>query len=217
MKPLRYDEWVESLFNQTTSHHGSHLLCEEFWHTNPDLALLVNWLLRHCGSDLERFSNDQIALGLKYLFNDLAVQSDTPLKSGEISRIHKLNILRSFQYLYVDCFEKRCAPVLLHADQCGGDSLNDFCYMLWDNSCLSYWDDHRDPEEFYRALVEMLRDVLLLNNPACVESALHGLGHLHSKVPEAVELVVGAYLDRFPSGDSLLLDYARQARIGDVL
>lgn len=216
MKPLRYDDWLESLFNQTGSHNGPHLLHEELWHTSSQLAGLVVWMLEHCGSDLIQFTNEQIALGLECLFGGCALESSLALKSGEVPRAQKLRLLRSFQILYAECFEKRCAPVLRHANEPGGDSLNSFCYMLWDTSYLAYWDDHRDPEEFYSVLVEMLKGVLLLSNPACIESALHGLGHLHSYSPEAVELAVTAFMDR-AKGDDSLLQYAKQASMGDVL
>ena len=215
MKPLRYDEWVNSLFNQTISENGPHLHCEELWHTSSHFAELTIWLLQHCEVDLARFSDENVAWGLNYIFMGLDSEADRFLKSGEVSRAGKLELIRSFECLYLDCFESRCEPVLSHSDEAGGNLLNKVCYMLWDTSPLGYWSDHKDPEEFYCALIELHRTVLRLTNPACVESALHGLGHLHSVSPCSVESAIDEFIDRGKAGN--LVEYAWSARGGYVL
>ena len=87
--------------------------------------------------------------------------------------------------------------------------------MLWDSSPLGYWSDHKNPEEFYCALIEMHRTVLRLSNPACVESALHGLGHLHSVDPLSVESAIDEFIGL--GKDQSLIQYALSARGGYVL
>jgi len=215
MKPSRYDEWVTSLFSQTVSEYGSHLQCDELWNDNAHFAELTIWLLRHCALDLGKMSDESVAFGLKHTFKGFEAEPNCPLKSGDISREMKIELIRSFESLYSGCFESRCAPILLHLGEPGGSSLNQFCFMLWDSSPLGSWNDHKDPEEFYTALVEMLKKVLLLSNPACVESALHGLGHLHPECPRLVENAIDECIDRGLNEN--LLKYALCARSGDVL
>ena len=215
MKPPRYDEWVHSLFNQTISENGPHLQCDELWHTSSHLVELTIWLLQHCAVDLAGFSNENVALGLEHIFKGYDSEPYCFLKSGEVLRASKLELIRSFQCLYAGCFETRCAPVLSHRDEPGGNSLNHFCYMLWDRSPLGYWNDHKDPEEFNWTLIEMHKAVLRLSNPACIESALHGLGHLHPESGPAVESAIDEFIERGQAKS--LVDYALLARDGDVL
>jgi hypothetical protein len=73
--------------------------------------------------------------------------------------------------LYKDCFAPTCAPVLGHINELGSNSINEICYMLWDVSPLSWWEEKRSPEReiFYNAVIDVLEEALSSNNPACVE------------------------------------------------
>ncbi|HET8636414.1 MAG TPA: hypothetical protein VFL96_06155, partial [Acidobacteriaceae bacterium] len=80
---------------------------------------------------------------------------------------------------------------------------------------LSYWE--RSPERgiFYRAVTEVLEHALQSPNRACVESGLHGLGHIHSYYPERVEDVINRYL-KAVNLEAELRQYAVNARRGYV-
>jgi vesicle coat complex subunit len=89
--------------------------------------------------------------------------------------------------------------------------------MLWDVSPLSWWEEKRSPEReiFYNAVIDVLEEALSSNNPACVESALHGLGHIQSSCIERVTEVITNYLKKV-SVSTQLTTYAKQAILGNV-
>lgn len=57
---------------------------------------------------------------------------------------------------------------------------------------------------------------LQLDNIACQESALHGLGHWHSAYPKEVERIIDAFLQSNLNIRPELEQYAQSARIGMV-
>ena len=58
--------------------------------------------------------------------------------------------------------------------------------------------------------------ILGLANPACQESALHGLGHAARQAPERIGAIIGAFLEREALRPEILA-YARSARSGCIL
>jgi len=59
--------------------------------------------------------------------------------------------------------------------------------------------------------------ILSLPSVACVESALHGLGHAHASYPGQVEQIIDRYLARGRARAAEILAYAQAARCGCVL
>ena len=121
--------------------------------------------------------------------------------------------------------------MLGHTSERWGNPLNYIAYMLWDVSPLIY--HARDDNRLFSAITDVLEDALNLSNAACIESALHGLGHAQHYYPDAVELIIDRFLagavderesskyeGRRSSRRPLrpeLLKYAREAREGVVL
>lgn len=70
--------------------------------------------------------------------------------------------------------------------------------MLWDISCLRHWIGTTNPTTGKSMLVETLGAVLCdkPNNPACIESVLHGFGHMIGQFPKYREQMQ-AEIDRF--------------------
>jgi len=82
---------------------------------------------------------------------------------------------------------------------------------------LACWEKRERKEEAYAAVLDVLRFALSSPNPACVESALHGLGHMHYKIPRQVEQIVQSFLAKPHIQNEDLLQYARNASYGYVL
>lgn len=99
------------------------------------------------------------------------------LKEPSISAQARTAAIRAIKILYTDCFEKRARPVLSHLDEPGASSINSICYMSRDVTPINTWGNKGDCEYFELSL-EVLEFALHLKNPACKESALHGLGHM---------------------------------------
>lgn len=89
--------------------------------------------------------------------------------------------------------------------------------MLWDVTPLSYWEGDPEKKSFYSAVVKLLKRTLQIPHLACIESALHGLGHLHRHAPQEVEEAIDSWLLRTKNVRQELTQYAQAARVGYVL
>ncbi len=69
-------------------------------------------------------------------------------------------------------------------------------------------------EHLIDPIFEVLEYALTSSHPACIESALHGLGHLHNHHPSRVEALIDGFLARAASSE--LISYAQEARKGRV-
>ncbi|HEU5330793.1 MAG TPA: hypothetical protein VFU78_22060, partial [Thermomicrobiales bacterium] len=67
------------------------------------------------------------------------------------------------------------------------------------------------------ACLDVMRQTLALDNDACRENALHGLGHWLPYYPAPVEQIIADFLARTPTLRPELLAYARRAQRGAVL
>ncbi len=88
--------------------------------------------------------------------------------------------------------------------------------MLWDVSPISYLGNRKSKEQLYDAMIDVLEECLSLTNPACVESALHGLGHLHGVDKDRIESVIASKLKNKAFRPPSLKSYAEQAMKGRV-
>ena len=88
--------------------------------------------------------------------------------------------------------------------------------MLWDTTPLTYCEGIENGDAIYAAVAEVMQFSLSLDNIACIESGLHGLGHLGSYYPPASQ-IVRQFLETTKVTDKRLLEYARNAESGCVL
>ena len=182
------------------------------------MVTLVTHTLENCGTDLARFSDAQVNHGLNYIFDGTCSNVVHALMSDNVSAGLRLQAISGIEILYRDCFGPRCAPVLGHSGEPGDNPLNYICYMLWDVSPLSYWERKTSPDReiFYNAVVDVLEDALTSTNPACVESALHGLGHMLSSHIDRVTQVISAFQRKNAFASPQLESYAKCASVGNV-
>ena len=217
--PPRYDEWLCFLFDRPESDKPwiYDFPCDEFKATNKELFELFIYTFIHCGKYFEKYSDAQLSNGLKYIFDSGFSNISRDIMSNDIPLKLKLQAISSINFLYADCFEQRCAPVLSHCDQ-KGSPLNAICYMLWDITPLNYWEgvDDCERETFYDAIVAVLEAALTLKNPACHESALHGLGHMLTYHKARISDVFTTYLRRNSSISPQLKIYAEHASTGYI-
>ena len=215
----KYAEWLRYVFDRQVTPNGWYFdLDDEPFDAEPiELAGLIASTLENCGRDLAAYSNEQLRYGLSYVLDNGSSDSVFALMSDDVPVALRLRAIDAIKRLYSDVLDKRCAPVLGHVNEPGGNALNQTCYMLWDASPLSYWERSSEPAVFYGAVCEVLAHALRSENRACVESALHGLGHVRLYYPQRVEAIIDAFLAgsvaRFPE----LRGYAQNARIGAVL
>ncbi|HNY26004.1 MAG TPA: hypothetical protein PKH31_01355 [Candidatus Sumerlaeota bacterium] len=219
--PPLYDDWIRFLFDRPVTRKKWYDEYEfEGFHAEPlELVRLLTATCRRCGTDLEPFSDGQVALGLNYLFIPTVSDVIDPLKNEAVPVADRIEAIESLLTLYTDCFARRCEDRMSHVDD-GRRPLNDLnlrCYMLWDESGLDYWERVPGKERFYAAVAGVLEQVLRIDHTACIESALHGLGHIqmyaHNEVKFALKGWPNHHKRRFPDA---LYAYAREASLGQV-
>lgn len=216
--PPRYAEWLQFVFDRPNTPNGWYFDLEEpnFTAASNELAALVAHTLENCGRDLAKFSDEQIHHGLNYIFSNSCSDVVFALMDESVPTALRLRAIAAVKILYQDCFNPRCAPVLGHIDEPGSNPLNSICYMLWDTSPLGYWENRPNKDAFYSAVVEVMAETLKLSNSACVESALHGLGHAQPYYTGKVVEVIDLYLRRNAFVSSQLKEYALRAKSGCI-
>jgi hypothetical protein len=223
LAPPHYRGFLAHVFERPEQ--GEHGEDEAFPSFPGEVVELYLHLLCHLRTDLAPYPVEQVARGVGRLFHPGLSELACVLPSDAIAAAERCAVIRAMVHLYEDLFAERCAPVMSHLEQPGGNALNAVCYMLWDVTTLNYFAPavrRRDSPE--RAVARPVADALLsvleaaLNseNIACVESGLHGLGHMARDWPEEVNAVIGLYLRRRPNHDPRLLQYADMARLGLV-
>jgi hypothetical protein len=216
--PSQYQEWLSFVFDRPVTADGwySEPTYHEFAFVPAERAALFTTTMQKCGEDLRRYSDAQVYHGLEYIFTNKRSNFVFSLMSDHVPVALRLEAIESIKTLYRDCFTPRCALALSDDKVARDNPLNSVCYMLWDISPLAYWEGHQDKDIFYEAIARVMEFALGSTNPACVESGLHGLGHIHMYCPSLVEKIVGDYLERGHIESTDLRQYATRAAKGMV-
>jgi hypothetical protein len=137
------------------------------------------------------------------------------LASSEVPLPKRLEAIGNIYYLYLDCFAKRCTEVLGHLSD-EGSPMNLSCYMFWDICRFSGLEDMLENKETRGSVLKVLEKILTIENKACREGALHGLGHIANSCPNNVRKIIDGFLSKNKL-DYKLMAYALKAREGMVL
>lgn len=174
---------------------------------------LFGHTMRHAG-ELTAYPDDQVARGLQYLLNNSFSNLAFRIQKTAAPVERHAEAIEAMRYLYSDCFEPRCASMLLpRLRRREPTALDDICFMLWDVSPVLSLAGKRPPGA---ALFRVLESALHCKNAACVESALHGLGHLPSGHEERRVEIIDRFLERRKYLEPELRAFALQARRGAI-
>lgn len=214
----RYSEWITHVFDHpVTRREWYHEWdCPTFEATNEDVADLVYETYLRSGEDLLRFSDEQVARGIRYLIDPGASDHAFWMSAEAVPLSTRIAGIRSISTLFRDCLSPRCAGALGHLDEPGGTDLNPIVYMFWDICPISLLNDSQDKKALEDSLFRVFENTLTLKHRACVEAALHGLGHYAIYSPKRVEGLIDQFLAR-ERPDPPLRRYAENARDGCVL
>ena len=170
-----------------------------------------------CGNDLLPFSNDQIGLGLNYIFNNACSNMVHSFRDAEVTFERRDAALRALFILFRDVLNLRCDKEIANKQNSTYklSKINYICYMFWDVTSLSYWKNH--DTNHYKTIAEVMQNCLSLSNPACIESSLHGLGHLAFSYPNIAVPIINDFLEKNKKTDLNLINYAKSARTGMIL
>lgn len=217
---LSYEDWIEYVFGRAVPFY------EQAWHIDPDAdwwnpepAQAIAYLTRLFETPeplAEQFTDSQIGQGLYYLVDNGAGAYCRSLTEATVPIEARLACIESISTLFARLFQPRCEPVLSHLDEPDANALNRICYMWWDIMPIGASAAPPRADPIHDACLAEMRETLRLPNPACQESALHGLGHWARAYPAFTEAAIDAYLAANPKLRPELARYALSARAGCV-
>ena len=215
----RYSEWLEHVFDHAVADPEWYfdLDAPEFNASSVEITHLVAWTMENCGRDLAIYTEAQVNQGLNYLFSNSCSDYVFSLMDADVPIDTRVDAIRSIKKLYSDCFDDRCMQVLGHLNELSSSKLNNICYMRWDVTPLNCWEGRPDKNLAYEAVVDVMEAALGSKNIACIESALHGLGHTKTYLPERITLIIEHFLATNSNLRPELKSYARNAAVGYVL
>jgi hypothetical protein len=182
--------------------------------TADEVVEFIRRMLENYDSDLAKYSDWQLSLGLDYVFNDLYSKWPFLLRDGSSHIENRVTAIRALKILFQKCLNNRCSQTLGHLSE-EGSQLNNFCYMFWDITPLIYCEKTKEKDAIYAAVAEVMEFSLSLDNIACVESGLHGLGHLGAFYKEAPK-IIRRFIETQHHVDKRLIEYAKEAEVGDI-
>ncbi len=215
--PATFETWLDETFGRAVAGDSYpqfvHREVEEWADPVPSTRALeyLTRVFENPQETLRGFSDGQIAAGLWELGPGDAhcvYNREVPFEARE-------RLVGSVEVFFREFFDKRCLPKLSHAASEHISPLNSACYMWWEIITWGWAKDDPDGDRIKARDLDVMEAVLRLPNPACKESALHGLGHMVGHSDRALEII-----DRFLADsadlDPALLDYARAARTGCI-
>lgn len=217
---LSFSDWIEHAFSHEVGVHGNAWFFDmdaPWWDPAPGVA--VDYLTRLFAEPLpalQWFNDAQIAQGLTYLMNTSASGDSGWLYCRDVPAAERQRCVEAIADLFEQIFALRAAPVLSHIDEPGGNALNIPCYMWFDVMPSVALADDPDRDRLHRAMLVTMERILALENIACQEAALHGLGHWAAAYPGKVRETIEVYLHADTGRRADLSAYARAARCGCV-
>jgi hypothetical protein len=216
---LSFEEWVDYVFDRPVQAGEKAWYWQDYDWFDPEPQQAVAYLTQlfeQSGNLLEYFTDGEIGQGLWYLIDNGIGAHCRFLIDGSVPIEARVACIGAMQALYAQLFQVRCAPVLSHMDEPGGSKLNGVCYMWWDVIPLFASSKPRQPDPIHEASLGVMKATLRLPNPACQESALHGLGHWTPEYVEFTAAAIDAYLAENPKLRPELVRYAQAARSGYI-
>jgi hypothetical protein len=217
---LSYENWIDYVFDHAVPFYEQAWYFEpnaDLWDPKPEQAIAyLTRLFNNPGPMVDQFADSQIGQGLYYLVSSGASSHCVALTNESVPINQRLGCVHAMLSLFIKLFEPRCRPMLSHQDEASDSELNRICYMWWDVMPLAALSKPSDPDLIHDACLAVMRSTLALPNPACQESALHGLGHWARAYPEFTAATIDGYLAANPKLRPELLRYAQAARSGCI-
>ena len=220
MDDATYNLWLSYLFDRDESSGNWHFFDDEefeLFESKLDDKLILSLIKRTLDNyliDIDHYSDWQIALGIEFIFNNSLSNYAFSITNNVVDLDMRMNVIKAMNTLFENCFAKRCNQVLGHLSE-EGNPLNATCYMLWDATPITYNEGNPEKDTIYSTLADVMERSLYLSNIACVESGLHGLGHMTHYYPEA-EKIIQNFINETKITDSRVLGYAEAAKTGCI-
>ncbi len=180
--------------------------------------VFIETLLLDAKTHLAPYSDTQIGLGLNYIFNSACSDLAYDFKVADVPFERKSKAIEALFNVFQDVLNLRCDAVLSAHSQAPLSKINFICYMFWDVCCWDNWSNlSKNDAEMNEKIAFVMQRCLDLSNIACVESSLHGLGHLVYKQPKIAVPIIDDFINNGKiRRNKALLGYAKMARTGMI-
>lgn len=222
--PMVFSRWVNYCF--TAGYHefqgafadGRFEVQFEYLSIDPvELSSLISQLFESPAVIQERFSRDQIADGIWFLFG-VASEYFYKVREKSVPVPQQVRCYRAIKTLCRELLDNLCRDATepgLSMQAINADKLECAVYMIWDMNYVEGAAMSDGWPHLVEPCFEVLQAALDCKSAACKISALHGLGHLAAYHPERVRKMAG----RAASNTNLpkwIREYAAAAREGCV-
>lgn len=222
-----FEEWVEYCFTQKPAKRASELtwaehqaaqeLEERYGNIPPScVAEYLSQLFRAPAWVAERYSDDAIGAGTWFLFGP-ASGYFWALERTKVATDVQAECVSALATLYTELYDRVCCK---HGTDPDGRYANEIkldiaVYMIWESLEGAVFA-RRKTTEVAEAGWEVLEAILTrCRTSTCLQSALHGLGHLEQSHSERCGKLIGRFLRR-GGVPSWLREYAQAAQVGHV-
>jgi hypothetical protein len=219
-----FEHWLDWVFN--------HPVAEPEWYQDENAKLWVmspvitldyiTRLFEATPACLRSFSDAQASQGLWFLASSMSFDGLSQLYSESVLRSQRQRCINSMYALFKDFFAVHCSERSLHADKRietpDVNPLNVTCFMWWD--FLAHFADGTEGRvgiDMDHEMLLTMERILQLDHEACIESALHGLGHWQRLCPVEAATIIDRFLASNPDLHQELRTYALNAQAGHVL
>lgn len=220
-----FEEWLRRVFDaegqrQREAHRMPDGMEPGAWYTPESYQAACRYMIRafeDADATLGRYSDDELARGLKCLlmgsFTDVL-----KLFPEEVELLERERLLRSTVTLFSDVLFPRCEQMLRADPEAARHSKLDYVvFMFWDMLEVTKDPEYPGMDEVHTAGLESLEKILHLPNDLTQFAALHGLGHAAKGYPKKAAAIIDRWLATDPVLGPGMLEYAQQARVGEVL
>ena len=216
MSQVKYEDFEEYLFGRHTEDQAKWFDRDDFVEKvfdNTEVVLFASDIYNNISKISLNYSGLQICHGLEYLINSASGFVCYAFLDKSVDENLRLISIKNMRNVFDAIFSEKCNTALGHLSNTQLSCYNYLCYMWWD-----IFPRHGVPKDnhFFKTdnvIIELLEYILSLENIACKESALHGLGHWHVGYPDIVKNIIQKAQPALPE---VLKNYAEQAMSGSV-
>lgn len=169
----------ENISSETSFNHAR-FVDDDLCYTNfcNDTIIFIKNIYSNIQQIAERYTEINIYLGLEYTINSVAGDICRIFSDKKIDGHLRTSAVSAMSNVFVYFFNEKCQnKTSTDFGSCFNSyRCNYLCYMWWD---LFPWEGdpyQKHMHDIDQIILEIMRRCLSLNNLACKESALHGLG-----------------------------------------
>lgn len=173
-------------------------------HEDPDLeknqlVKLASLAFMGVAKAASKFDERQVCMGLHYLINPSCGPIPYLYLDTSIDFAIRSKAIVSMRDVFRDLFANISGGYGLYRVNGGAPlSYRETCYMWWDMFPRHGVPSRADMEETDAVISQTIGSILEIDNLACQESALHGLGHWFSSRPDEVVKTIESFLPHSP-------------------